>query len=150
VYKRHDPCILYVDDCFGHTELVKALREVHFVVVGHHEQYDNRQSVKDEEIIPLCASNKWLIATTDKNMILRHRGLLVRHRQSVIFTTNCNDDNLTVWVPGFEKNKAKIDRTWKKREPPWVGRLHPGGHLEIFDLIRYTESQAETVRKRRK
>ncbi len=150
MYKRHDPCILFVDECFGHNDLLVALRGVQFQIVGHHEVYDNRQNVKDEELIPYCAKGKLLIATTDKNMILRHRYLLNFHRQCVIFTTNCNDDNLKVWVPGFARNKAKIERAWKKREPPWVGRLHPGGHLEIFDLMRYTEYQAETVRKRRR
>jgi predicted nuclease of predicted toxin-antitoxin system len=150
VFRRHEPCVLFVDDCLGHKQLIAALVTQGFTVIGHQEKFGKRQSVKDDEIIPYCAGSKLLIATTDKNMVLRHRDLLRAHKQCVIFTTNNSSDNLKVWVPCFTKNKAKIERTWKKREPPWVGRLHPSGHLEIFDLIRYTEYDAETKGKRRR
>jgi predicted nuclease of predicted toxin-antitoxin system len=139
-----------VDDCFGHKLLIAALKGQGFEVVGMHDGFGKEQNLKDEKIIPYCAKRKFLIATTDKNMVLRHRELLNKHRQCIIFTTNNNSDNLSKWLPGFVKNKAKILRTWKKRQPPWVGRLHPSGHLEIFDLMRYAEYDPETKNKRRR
>jgi predicted nuclease of predicted toxin-antitoxin system len=149
VFRRHEQCVLFVDDCFGHKQLVDALRKEGFIVVAFEDKFDKRQNVKDTEIIPYCSENTLLIATTDKDMVLRHRDLLNERRQCVIFTTNANDDSMKVWLPAFVENKAKILRTWKKREPPWIGRLHPGRHLEIFDLMRYTKYDAETEERRK-
>jgi hypothetical protein len=149
VYRRREECALFVDECFGRKELVAALRKEGFNTIGFEERFDNRQSVGDEEIIPRCAKETLLIVTTDKNMILRHRDLLNRHKQCVIFTTNGKDDCLKIWVPALAKNRVTILRTWKKREPPWVGRLHPSGHLEIFDLMQYGQHDQETKEKKR-
>ncbi len=138
-----------MDDGFGYKELAPELKKIGYQLVSHHEYHNKRQGVKDEEIIPLCAENNWLLTTTDKNMVLRHRELLKRHGQSLVFTSN-NRDTYDIWLAAFKKAKAKIERTWKKRQPPWVGRLHPTGILEAFDLRSYTEYQAESVRKRRR
>jgi len=139
-----------VDECFGHKQLVAALTDAGFNAIGFEAKFDKRQNVEDEEIIPHCSKEKLLIVTTDKNMVLLHRNLLKKHKQCVIFTTNGTDDCLKVWVPSLAKNKAKILRTWKKREPPWIDRLHPSGHLEIFDLSRYTQYDQETRDRKRK
>ena len=150
MFRRHEPCVLFVDECFGHKRLLAALREQGFVVVGFQEKYGKAQGIKDEKFIPHCAESGLLIVTTDKNMVLRHRELLNDHKQCVVFTTNNTSDNLRVWVPGFIRNKRKIERTWKKHEPPWVGRLHPSGYLEIFDLVKYTEYDPETPQEKRR
>jgi len=150
VFRCHEPCVLFVDDCFGHKALVAALKGKEFSVVGFHEVFGKEQNIKDEKIIPHCAKHKLLIVTTDKNMVLRHRDLLNQHQQCVIFTTSNAGDNLGKWLPGIVNNKAKIERTWKKREPPWVGRLHASGHLEIFDLMKYTEYDSDTPPEKRR
>ena len=149
MYRHHDPCILYLDDCFGYKELAPELEKIGYQLICHGEYHNKRQGVKDEEIIPLCARSNWLLTTTDKNMVLRHRELLKRHRQSLVFTSN-NRDTYDIWLAALKKAKVKIERAWKKRQPPWVGRLHPTGFLEVFDLTSYAEYQAESVRRRRK
>lgn len=90
--------MLFVDDCFGHKQLLAALKAQEFEVKGFYDLFGKEQNVKDEKIIPQCAKQRLLIVTTDKNMVLRHRDLLKQHKQCVIFTTSNSGGELIVWL----------------------------------------------------
>jgi hypothetical protein len=136
-----------MDEGFGYKELGPELEKVGYSLVCHQPHYNKRQGVKDEENIVLCASKLWLLTTTDKNIVLRHRDLLHKHRQSVIFTSN-NQEKFETWLTAFPKAKAAIERHWKKTAPSWIGRLHPTGLLEVSPLMRYIEYQRDHLRRR--
>lgn len=118
-----------------------------YKIVTHQEHYNKKQGVTDEENIVLCAKNDWLLTTTDKNLVLRYRDLLHKHKQCVVFTSN-NQEKFETWIKALTKAKMAIERNWKKTAPSWVGRLHPTGYLEVSALMNYTEYQTEHVRRK--
>lgn len=137
-----------MDEGFGLKELAPQLRATGYQIHCHQHHHNKRQGVKDDENILICAKNNWLLTTTDKNLVLRYRDLLRIHKQSVVFTSN-NQEEFETWVRAFTKAKAAIERNWKKKAPSWIGRLHPNGYLEVYALMQYTEYQSETVRRKR-
>jgi hypothetical protein len=149
VFRQRDLCVLFLDEGFGHRELGPALEGIGYSIVCHQKHHNKRQGIKDDEIIPDCAKNNWLLVTTDKNMVLRYRDLLKQHRQALVFTSN-NHEKYDTWIRAFENAKVAIERHWKKTEPPWVGRLHPTGLLEVSSLLKYTRFQTESVKEHRR
>lgn len=136
-----------MDEGFGHKELAPRLRAIGYQIHCHQQHHSKKQGVKDDENILICARNHWLLTTTDKNHVLRYRDLLRIHKQSVVFTSN-NQEKFETWLRAFTEAKAAIERTWRKKAPSWIGRLHPNGYLEVSALMSHTEYQAEKVRKK--
>jgi hypothetical protein len=137
-----------MDEGFGYKDLSPQLRVIGYQIYCHQEHNHKRQGIKDDENIVVCAKNNWLLTTTDKNLVLRYRDLLHKHKQSVVFTSN-NQEKFETWVRAFTKAKAAIERNWRKKPPSWIGRLHPNGYLEVSALMQYTEYQSENVRRKR-
>lgn len=148
MFRRHDPCILFMDEGFGYKELAPQLRVLGYEIKCHQEHHNKKQGISDDVNILICSDNNWLLTTTDKNLVLRYRELLSKHRQSVVFTSN-NQEKFETWLKAFTVARAAIERNWRKRPPSWIGRLHPNGYLEVSGLMQYTEYQSEIVRKKR-
>ena len=137
-----------MDEGFGYKELAPRLRVLNYQIECHQEHHNKKQSISDDINILICAENNWLLTTTDKNLVLRYRDLLNKHKQSVVFTSN-NQEKFDTWLKAFTVAKIAIERNWKKTPPSWIGRLHPSGYLEVSGLMQYTEYHSEKVRKKR-
>jgi uncharacterized protein with PIN domain len=116
VFRRRDPCILFMDEGFGYKELAPQLRVLGYEIKCHQEHHNKKQGVEDDENIAICAENNWLLTTTDKNLVLRYRDLLKKHKQSVVFTSN-NKKNLKRGSMHLRKRGQQLSAAGGKCHP---------------------------------
>lgn len=131
--KRHEPCVLFLEDAFGSGVHPETLRAAGFEVeiFGEHFPDDLRkkeQAVKDPRIIRLCNEHKWVLITTDKQLPFTHAET-VRKTEIVIIATESNRIPLDTWVKAIIKSKLKIERLVKRSDRPYFACIGQTGNL---------------------
>jgi Txe/YoeB family toxin of Txe-Axe toxin-antitoxin module len=124
---------LFLEDAFGSGVIPKQLREAGFAVecFGDHFSDPDRkkeQAVKDPRIIQLCHEKKWVLITTDKNILYTHVQT-IRKTEVLIIATESNRIELDIWVQALIKAKPKIERLVKRSERPYFACIGRTGNL---------------------
>lgn len=145
--KRHDPCILFLEDGFGTESWPQKLLEAGFRVecFAHHFIKDGRKEdgVKDPPIIRFCNEKKFLLVTLDKAM--RFTQIEAIKKTTIgILATESNEIGVGPWIDALILAKAEIERLWKKHPWPWFAHLCQDGY------IRKVEHITSNMRSRRK
>jgi hypothetical protein len=134
-HKRHEECVLFLEDCYGTSHRPKRLRDAGFKVecfIRHFcdEKGRKEERVKDPTIIRFCARQKWVLVTPDKEMLFTHADTIKKTDVAIIASTNGTRD-LDNWIEQVVKAKAKIERHVKKYPRPWFMRLGMTGSINI-------------------
>ena len=151
IKKRHEPCIIFLDDAFDGADAAR-LREGGFYGVEtfpeHFQREDGRkeQSVKDPRILTFCNRKQWLLVTTDKDIILTHIEEVKKCPDLAILATAHNSQSdLDQWVEGLIKVRPRLEREFKKRKRPWFAQFNRQG---VITTIREIEATHYTRRNR--
>lgn len=133
--KRHEPCVLFLEDAFGSGKHPKTLRDAGFTVecFGDHFPDATRgkeQNVKDPRIINLCHEKNFVLITTDKNLPITHAATIKKTEIAIIATANNNADP-AVWVQAIISAKARIERHCKKVPRPSFATISKTGNLTV-------------------
>lgn len=109
------------------------LRKAGFEVVCFEEAFPDperkkEQGVKDPRIIQLCHEKKWVLITTDKEMLYTHVQT-IKKTEIVIIATESNTIPLDTWVKALVKAKPKIERLAKRSERPYFACIGRTGNL---------------------
>jgi len=131
--KRHESCVLFLEDAFGSGVYPEQLRAAGFIVecFGDHFPDPDRkkeQAVKDPRIIQLCHEKKWVLVTTDKNILYTHVQT-IKKAEILIIATESNRIPLDTWIKALIKAKPKIERLVKRSERPYFACIGRTGNL---------------------
>jgi predicted nuclease of predicted toxin-antitoxin system len=139
--KRHEKCVLFLEDAFGTTVHREKLEAAGYTVECFAKVFsvDGRrpeQGVKDPKIIRYCHREKRILVTTDKNMRFTHVEEIKRTSIGIIATeSNRSPTGMGVWVEALILAKAQIERTVKKHARPWFAHLSRTGKISKVETI---------------
>lgn len=149
--KRHEKCILFLEDGFGTTLHPKQLEQAGFEVCCFASafQKDGRkeENVKDTRIIEHCYSNRLVLVTMDKNIRFTHVEAIKKTDIAIIATESCDKYSPAIWVTALILGKAKILNKVKRYPRPWFAHLSATGELRKIETI---TAEMTTRRKRPK
>lgn len=139
--KRHEPCVLFLEDSFGESHAEK-LRQAGYAQVerfANHFQDERtnhcEQSVKDPRIINFCSQRKWMLVTTDSSMRKTHVETIKKTDIAILATAHNSAEDMDEWVEGLIAGKAKIERFFHKHPRPSFATFNRQGDLPIKDTI---------------
>lgn len=94
--KRHEACIVALDDCFDCISAADKLTKAGFEIRRFSSLFPDfatvrEQSVKDNRVISECHKNQFLLFTTDKEMRSVHVVELLKTDIGVVATSSNND-----------------------------------------------------------
>jgi hypothetical protein len=122
-----------LEDAFGSGVYPEQLRKAGFDVQCFEKHFPDperkkEQAVKDPRIIRLCDDNKWVLITTDKEMLFTHVET-IKKTEILIIATESNRIPLSTWVDALIKAKPKIERLVKRSERPYFACIGRTGNL---------------------
>ena len=132
--KRHEQCVLFLEDAFGSGVHPERLRAAGFEVVCFEEEFPDphrkvEQAVKDPRIIKRCNEKKLVLITADKEMLYTHVET-IKKSEIIIIATQSNTISIETWVDAIIKAKPKIERLVKRSDRPYFATLGRTGNLE--------------------
>jgi len=137
IKKRHEPCLLFLEDVFSESHKLRLL-EAGFArverFVDHFRDSRTRkaaQSVKDTPIIKLCDDEGWLLVTPDKDMQFTHVEQIKTTEIAILATAHNNAPDFGEWVEALILGKATIERYFKKCARPCFATINRQGNLTI-------------------
>jgi predicted nuclease of predicted toxin-antitoxin system len=146
--KRHEKCVLFLEDGFGTTTYPERLRAAGYEVecFATHFQKDGKREdgVKDSRIIKFCQENDFVLVTSDKNIRYTHVDI-IKGTEVAIIATESNQSSMALWVEALKLAKPKIERTVRKHRRPWFARLSRTGDIRKVETI----TQSMSTRRRR-
>ena len=144
--KRHERCVLFLEDGFGkdcRDKLVAAEFEVVCFAEDFSAEKARRERVTDPRIIKHCDQEDYVLFTLDKGMRHTHVEEIKKTGVAIIATESCDKYSPNQWVEALIKAKAQVLRRVKKHPRPWFA------HLQITGKIRKIETITGDMRTRR-
>ena len=140
VKKRHEECVLFLDEGFAAESVACQLREAGFSVQRFHDWFRDengkqKQNVPDPEVIRFCHKKGWLLVSRDHEMKRLHREDIRRSEVAIVATANNKGAEQSEWVRAIITQKSRLLREFKKLERPWFAIVTRGGAIS-FELIR--------------
>jgi hypothetical protein len=131
---------VFLDDCFASDLAVQTLTPYFPGVEDFRKHFpDERKGklngVKDPRVIQLCHEKRWLLLTTDHEMLKTHIEEIKSNPDVTILATAHNAagaENSSIWLCAVIKLKDEIMRRFKKRERPWFATFSSEGHISSF------------------
>jgi hypothetical protein len=141
--KYHDPCVLFLDDCFCNDDLAAALVAAGFAVqqfTAHFQragvdEKKREQGVKDPKVIALSHRQGWLILTADRHMRIAHLEDFKKHPNAMVLSTAHHDGNDDIWLKAIISAKLEIERKFKKQLRPWYAQISQAGEITVCETI---------------
>lgn len=154
--KYHDPCVLFLDDCFSNDDVATALKAEGFTVEeftthfprSEEEPLVREQGVKDPRVIALSHRKGWLILTNDQKMKTAHEDVFVKNQNAMVLATSNNNDGDEIWVQAVILAKTEIERKVKKQPRPWCAQINRQGQITSCHTMT-EEGWAKRKRKRK-
>ncbi|MGH9812791.1 MAG: hypothetical protein ACRD4T_06600 [Candidatus Acidiferrales bacterium] len=139
-----------MEDGFGTTIWPDRLRQAGFNIecFATHFQKEGRkeEGVKDARMVKYCASRRYVLITTDKNIHRTHVEAVKKTDVCIIATeSNQGKGSIGMWVEALIKAKASIERHAKKFPRPSFARLSRSGKLNRKEHI----TEEKYTRRRR-
>ena len=135
IKKRHEQCVVLLDDCFDSASIHRELSEHGFQVERFTDHFPDEhrdgyraQNIKDGAVIQLCQRRGFLLFTADREMRRAHLEKLKKTDIGVVATANYRDGT-AVWIAAFASAKARILRDFKKAERPYFSILQKSGRI---------------------
>ncbi len=146
--KRHEECVLFLEDVFGTTTNRQKLQDAGFRVecFAEHFQIEGKreEGVKDSRIIRYCDSKKFVLFTADKNIRYTHVDVIKKTAVAIIAMESNNKYPPATFVDALIKAKHNVERKVKRYPRPWFA------HLSIDGRIRKIETITQEMSTRRK
>ena len=147
--KRHEKCVLFLEEGFGTTVSPLQLREAGFGVSCFAEVFQKdgqkEEKVTDPRIIEYCYAQKLVLVTMDKNIRFTHVEAIKRTDVAIIATESCDKYSPATWVTALILGRSKILSTIKRYPRPWFAHLSVTGELRRIETI---TSEMTTRRER--
>jgi predicted nuclease of predicted toxin-antitoxin system len=139
VKKRHEECVLFLDDGFSAESVAVRLSTAGFTVQRFPEWFKDengcpRRNVEDPEIIRFCQKNGWMLVTRDHEMKNTHREEIKKTEIAILATAHNSAASQDEWVAAIINVKTRILREFKKRERPWFATISRTGTLTIATI----------------
>jgi hypothetical protein len=145
--KRHEECVLFLEQVFGTSDCPKKLEEAGFKVVCFAHAFPTEAAsharVPDPRIINHCYQNKYVLVTFDKNMRYTHVETIKKTDIAIIATESGDKYPAARWIDALIQARSKVRSKAKRFPRPWFARL------QITGAIRHIETITENMRTRR-
>jgi hypothetical protein len=131
--KRHEPCVLFLDDCFGEPPAELLMKAGYCQVITFGQIFRDpktsrkRQHVKDPDIIAFCSEKRFMLVTTDSNMQLSHAAEIGKSHVTILATAHNNVTGIEEWVDALIQGRVAVERYWKKVQPPCFATFNRQG-----------------------
>lgn len=119
-------------------QLQKAGYEVRMFADSFRDELTRQKqdSIKDPDIMRLCNSEKWLLVTTDHEMLSTHVSEIKKYSELAILATAHNSaPDFNVWIDALIKGKVAILAYFKKQERPCFATINTSGRLTTKKTI---------------
>jgi hypothetical protein len=137
--KRHEKCVLFLEEGFGTTvnplQLEQAGFEVRCFAKIFQKDGQKEENVKDPRIIDYCYTQKFVLVTMDKNIRFTHVEDIKRTDIAIIATESCDKYPPATWVAALILGKAKILSAVKRHPRPWFAHISTKGELRAIETI---------------
>jgi len=139
VKKRHEECVLFLDEGFSSESVATRLRTAGFTVQRFPEWFKDqnghvRRNVEDPEVIQFCDRNGWLLVSADHEMKNAHRAEIKKSEVAILATAHNTVEDQDEWVVAIINLKTRILREFKKRERPWFATFSRTANLTITTI----------------
>jgi len=134
---------VFLDDCFASDSAVATLAPYFdirdFRVIFHAVDRTGKQnSVEDNPVIKKCHEEKWLLVTSDHEMVKTHVEEIKRNPNITILATAHNTvtpEENRAWLAALIKLKPTILRLYKKHPRPWFATFSRQGNITSIKTI---------------
>lgn len=134
---------MFLDDCFASDSAVATLAPYFdirdFRVIFHAVDRTGKQnSVEDNPVIKKCHEEKWLLVTSDHEMVKTHVEEIKRNPNITILATAHNTvtpEENRAWLAALIKLKPTILRLYKKHPRPWFATFSRQGNITSIKTI---------------
>lgn len=137
--KRHEKCVLFLEEGFGTTVNPLQLAQAGFEVACFSKIFQKdgqkEQGVKDPRIIEYCYNEKLVLVTMDKNIRYTHVEEIKKTDIAIIATESCDKFSPSTWVAALILGKPKILSAVKRHPRPWFAHLSVTGELRGLETI---------------
>lgn len=131
-----------MDDCLASNLAIATLAPYFqlrdFRVVFPDAKKGKQNGVLDTPVIKKCHDEKWLLLTTDHEMLKTHIEEIKKHPNVTILAATHNsatpEDNV-LWLQAVIKLRASILRLYKKQPRPWFATFSREGTITNFKVI---------------
>lgn len=138
-HKRHEKCVLFLEDFFGTGINPKQLREAGYEAQCFAEIFQTGgrkdEGVKDTQIIEYCHANKLVLVTMDKNIRFTHVDAIKTTQIAIIAMESGDKYPPATWVTALILGKSKILSKVKRYPRPWFAHLSVTGELRKIETI---------------
>jgi hypothetical protein len=133
---------VFLDDCLASDRAVATLTPYFelrdFRIVFPDGRKGKQNGVTDTPIIRKCHAEKWLLLTTDNEMVRTHIEEIKQNPDVAILATSRNcaaSEEYDAYLAAVIKLKAKILRMYKKEPRPWFATFSLEGRITSFKII---------------
>lgn len=137
--KRHEECVLFLEDVFGTTTNPQKLRDAGFKVecFAQHFQNEGRREerVIDPRIIRYCNLKKYVLFTADKNIRFTHVEVIKQTEIAIIATESNTKYPPSMFVEALIKARRSVERKVKRFPRPWFAHLSIDGRIRKIETI---------------
>jgi len=145
--KRHEDCVLFLEQGFGTTDNPQKLRDAGFEVVCFAHKFPheaaNNLGVGDPRIINCCYENQYVLFTFDKSMRHTHVEAIKKTDIAIIATESCDKYPPSRWVDALITANTVVRRKVRRHPRPWFA------HLAITGILRHLETITDEMGTRR-
>lgn len=136
IKKRHEECVLFLDDGFSAESVAIRLRTAGFTVQRFPEWFrdengQKRENVLDPEVIRFCHKTGWLLVTKDHEMKNMHREEIRKSEVAILATSHNSAEDDGEWVAAMINLKPRILREFRKHDRPWFATFSRTARLRI-------------------
>jgi hypothetical protein len=144
---------VFLDDCFASDSAVATLAPYFdirdFRVIFPDQRKGKQNSIEDIPIIRKCHEEKWLLLTSDREMVKTHVEEIKKNPNVTILATAHNSatpEEHRAWLEALIRLKPRILRLYKKQPRPWFATFSREGNITSIKTI----TEQHTTRRTRK
>ena len=139
--KRHEECVLFLDEGFSAPSVAERLSTAGFTVQRFPEWFRDEDSqplrnVPDSEVIKFCHKHGWMLVTRDREMKNLHREDIRRSEVAILATAHNSAKDQGEWVAAIVNLKGRILREFRKRERPWFAVFSRESNITSIETIK--------------
>jgi predicted nuclease of predicted toxin-antitoxin system len=139
--KRHEECVLFLDEGFSAPSVAERLSTAGFTVQRfpvwfRDEDSQPLRNVPDSEVIKFCHKHGWMLVTRDREMKNLHREDIRRSEVAILATAHNSAKDQGEWVAAIVNLKGRILREFRKRERPWFAVFSRESNITSIETIK--------------
>ena len=145
---------MFLDDCFASDSAVATLSPYFdlrdFRIIFCDEENRKRESIEDDPVIKKCHEEKWLLLTTDREMVKTKVEEIKKNPNVTILATAHNSagkEEYRAWLAAVIKLKPTILRMYKKKPRPWFATFSREGNITSFITVTADHTTRRTRKK---